>query len=127
MRGPREEARPHGRLDKKKYGQPVHIGLQRRYFAHHTGTQRRPASSMRAFEPLGHFTSVGRWAVVNRRWIVIDTKSGQRVGKFASRYGAMVFAERLKGPPGRFAVIDEIEPSRVVRFEPKASASIERA
>ena len=65
--------------------------------------------------------------MVNRRWIVIDTKSGQRVGKFASRYGAMVFAERLKGPPGRFAFIDEIEPSRVVRFEPKASATIERA
>ena len=42
------------------------------------------------------FTNVGRWAVVNRRWIVIDTKSEQRVGKFASRYGAMVFAERLK-------------------------------
>ena len=73
------------------------------------------------------FTNVGRWAVVNRRWIVIDTKSGQRVGKFASRYGAMVFAERLKGPPGRFAVIDEIQPSRVIRFEPKASATIERA
>ena len=39
----------------------------------------------------------------------------------------MVFAEHLKGPPGRFAVIDEIEPSRVVRFEPKAEATIEQA
>ena len=65
--------------------------------------------------------------MVNRRWIVIDTKNGQQVGKFASRYGAMVFAEHLKGPPGRFTVIDEIEPSRVVKFEPKASATIERA
>ena len=65
--------------------------------------------------------------MVNRRRIVIDTKSGQRVGKFASRYGAMVFAERLKGLPGRFAVLDEIKPSRVVRFEPKTSATIERA
>ena len=65
--------------------------------------------------------------MVNWRWIVIDTKSGQPAAKFASRYGAMVFAERLKGTPGRFAVIDEIEPSRVVRFEPKAAATIERA
>ena len=65
--------------------------------------------------------------MVNRRWIVVDTKSGEGVGKFASRYGAMVFAERLKGPPGRFAVIDEIELSRVIRFEPKASATVERA
>ena len=57
--------------------------------------------------------------MVNRRWIVIDTKSGQQVGKFATRYGAMMFAEHLKGPPGRYVVIDQITPSLVVRFEPQ--------
>jgi hypothetical protein len=57
--------------------------------------------------------------VVNRRWVVIDTKSGQQVGKFATRYGAMVFAENLKAPRGRYVVIDQIPPSRVIRLEPK--------
>jgi len=60
--------------------------------------------------------------MVNRRWVVIDTKSGQQVGKSATRYGAMVFAEHLKGPPGGYRVIDQIQASRVVRYEPQDHA-----
>jgi hypothetical protein len=55
--------------------------------------------------------SVERWVVVDRRWIVVDTKTGQQVGKFATRYGAMVFAEHFKRPPGRYTVIDQIAPA----------------
>ena len=46
--------------------------------------------------------------MVNRHWIVIDTKQGAEVGKFATRYGAMVFVENLKGLPGRYTVVDQI-------------------
>jgi len=60
--------------------------------------------------------------VVKQRWIVIDTRNGQQVGKFATRYGATVFAENLKGPPGRFAVVAQIEASPAVRFEPQSTA-----
>jgi hypothetical protein len=60
--------------------------------------------------------------MVKQRWIVIDTKSGQQVGKFATRYGATVFAENLKGPPGRFAVVAQIEPNPAVRFEPQPTS-----
>jgi len=65
--------------------------------------------------------------VVNRRWTVIDTKSGQQVGKFATRYGAMMFAEHLKGPPGRYAVMYQITPTPVVRFEPQGLSGNRRA
>jgi len=34
----------------------------------------------------------------------------------------MVFAEHLKGAQGRYTVIDQIAPSRVIRFEPKELA-----
>ena len=57
--------------------------------------------------------------MVHRRWVVIDTKSGQQVGKFATRYAATVFAEHLKAPSGRYLVIDQITPSRVIKFEPQ--------
>ena len=54
---------------------------------------------------------------MKRRWVVIDSKYGSRVGKFATRYTAMVFAENLKGPPGRYTIVEQIAPSPVVRFE----------
>ena len=59
--------------------------------------------------------------MVKPRWIVIDTKSGLQVGKFATRYGASVFAENLKGAPGRFTVVAHIEPSRTVIYEPRST------
>jgi hypothetical protein len=59
--------------------------------------------------------------MVKPRWIVIDTKSGLQVGKFATRYGATVFAENLRAPPGRYAVVAHIEPSRVVIYEPRST------
>jgi len=58
--------------------------------------------------------------MVKPRWIVIEC--GQQVGKFATRYGATVYAEDLKGAPGRFAVVARIEPSRAVRYEPQSIA-----
>jgi hypothetical protein len=68
----------------------------------------------------------GRLAVVHRRWIVIDTKSGRQVGKFATRYGAMVFAENLKGPSGRYAVVEQIGPNLVTVFESQGVTGIRR-
>jgi hypothetical protein len=56
------------------------------------------------------------------RWIVIDTKYGSEVGKFATRYGAMVFAENLKGPPGRYTVLAQIAPTAAVKPEPQQPA-----
>jgi hypothetical protein len=58
--------------------------------------------------------------VAARRWIVIDTKTGKEMGKFATRYGAMVFAEHLKGARGRYSVIEQIPPARVVVLAPIA-------
>ena len=65
--------------------------------------------------------------MVHRRWIVVDTKTGQQVGKFATRYGAMVFAENLKGPLGRYSVIEQIGPNRVTVFEPRELSDHRRA
>ena len=56
---------------------------------------------------------------MKRRWVVIDTRHGSHVGKFATRYAAMVFAENLKGPCPRYAIVEQITPSPVVRFEPQ--------
>jgi hypothetical protein len=56
------------------------------------------------------------------RWVVIDTKFNSQVGKFATRYGAMVFAEKLKGLPGRYTVVEQNTPSQVVGFEPQPAA-----
>jgi hypothetical protein len=54
------------------------------------------------------------------RWVVIDANSGSPVGKFATRYGAMVFAENLNGPPGRYTILPQIAPSPVlVETEPQ--------
>ncbi len=43
------------------------------------------------------------------KWLVIA--GGRELGEFASRYAAMIFAERLPGSEGPYAVREKLSPS----------------
>jgi hypothetical protein len=57
---------------------------------------------------------------MQRRWVVIREKDGAVLGQFASRYAAMVFAERQADGP--HTLVDQVQPPQTTTHTPEALA-----